>query len=80
AEDVFLASVEGNTLKVQRKVLHPKDTVHRYILSLLDETGKLIWEIEEPWPLTKELFVLARRVALKVDERVDALMGTLQKL
>ena len=80
-EDIFLVSVGGNTtLKVQRKLLDQRDAVHRYILSLLDENGKLMWEIEEPWPLTKELFVLARRVALRVDERVDALMGTLQKL
>ena len=79
-EDIFLASVEGNTFKVQRKLLHAKDTVHRYTLSLLDQSGKLVWEIEEPWALTKEVFVLARRVALKVDERVDALIGTLQKL
>ena len=94
-EDIFLVSVGGNTtLKVQRKLdrsvapaggfgfTRPGQSgaVHRYILSLLDENGKLIWEIEEPWALTKELFVLARRVARKVDERVDALMGTLQRL
>ena len=91
-EDIFLVSVGGNTtLKVQRKLraqadsinrtlLGDGDAVHHYTLSLLDENGKLIWEIEEPWALTKELFVLARRVARKVDERVDALMGTLQKL
>ena len=91
-EDIFLVSVGGNTtLKVQRKLraqadsinrrlLGAGDAVHHYTLSLLDENGKLIWEIEEPWALTKELFVLARRVARKVDERVDALMGTLQKL
>ena len=78
-EDIFLVSVGGNTtLKVQRKVDRRGFVEHT--LSLLDENGKLIWEIEEPWALTKELFVLARRVARKVDERVEALMGTLQKL
>jgi hypothetical protein len=78
-EDIFLVSVGGNTtLQVrQRSDRYEGD---RYILSLLDENGKLIWEIDEPWVPTKELYALARRVARKVDERVEALMGTLQKL
>ena len=78
-EDIFIVSVGGNTtLKVRQKFDQYQGD--RYILSLLDENGKLIWVIEEPWDLTKELFVLARRVALRVDERMDALMGTLQRL
>ena len=79
-EDIFLVSVGGNTtLKIRREFLrHPG--YHRHLLSLLDENGKLVWEIDEPWALIEQLFFLARRVALRVDERVDALMETLQKL
>ena len=79
-EDIFLVSVGGNTtLKVREKV-NPDGDYYYHTLSLLDENGKLIWEIEEPSVLIEQLFVLARRVARKVDERVEALMGTLQKL
>ena len=76
-EEIFLVSVGGNTtLKVRRDFnQHPS-----HLLSLLDEDGKLIWEIHQPELLIEQLFVLARRVVRKVDERVEALMETLQKL
>ena len=78
-ENIFLVSVGGNTtLKVRRLFNSLGDDFH--YLSLLDENGKLIWEINQPSGLIEQLFVLARRVALKVDERVEALMGTLQRL
>jgi len=77
-EEVFIASVGGNTtLKVSR------DASSRYYqsaLSLLDENGKVILVSSEPESMLDELFTLARRIALKVDERVDRLMETLQKL
>ena len=73
-ENAFIASVGGNTtFKVQRKP-------DGHTLSLFDEKGTLVWDTQQPWLLLEQLFGLARRVALKVDERVDALMETLQKL
>ena len=79
-EDIFLVSVGGNTtLKVRRK-FNRSQGFYSHFLSLLDENGKLVWEIDQPEGLIEQLFVLARRVALRVDERIDALMGTLQKL
>ena len=79
-EAVFLVSVGGNTTLRIRQEFNRSAGYYYHVLSLLDENGKLIWEIEEPSVLIEQLFVLARRVALKVDERVEALMETLQKL
>ena len=79
-ENIFLVSVGGNTTL---KVRSPSNEFYGdayHTLSLLDENGKLLWEIRDPQPLIGELFRLARRIALKVDERVEALMETLQKL
>src|SRR3989304_8402577 len=71
-EYVFIASVGGNTtLKVRYNPEGPD------ILSLLNENGKLIWEITDPMLPIDELFTSARRIALRVDERVEALMETL---
>ena len=78
-ENIFLVSVGGNTtLKVRQARDVYRGTYH--LLALLDEDGKLIWEVETPSSQIEELFVLARRIARKVDERVEALMETLQKL
>ena len=77
-EDIFLVSVGGNTtLKIRQGQdwRDPADT-----LSLLDENGKLLWVIRDPQPLIGELCELARRIALKVDEKVEAFLETLQKL
>lgn len=73
----FIASVGGNaTLEIQRS----RDWNAPDTLSLLDENGKLLWAITDPQTLIVELFELARRIALKVDEKVEAFLETLQKL
>lgn len=76
-ENVFLTSVGGNTtLRIrQSDAFMGSDTI-----SLLDENGKLLWVISDPQPLIGELCQLARRIALRVDEKVEAFMETLQKL
>jgi hypothetical protein len=81
-ESVFLASVGGNTTLEVRSPseLSPLSEGFSYTLSLLDGNGKLLWEIREPQTLIQELFELARRMALKVDEKVEAFLETLQKL
>ena len=74
-EDVFIASVGGDTtLKVSKE---PGLLVK---LSLLSEQGKTVWEVTDLSYELDELFRLARRVALKVDEKVEALLETLQRL
>ena len=78
---VFIASVGGDTtLKVSRYDSGGSPPYYQCTLSLLDENGKLLWEIEQPERMLDGLFTLARRVALRVDEKVDALLNTLQKL
>jgi hypothetical protein len=79
-EDVFVASVGGNTtLKIGEQ---PGDWGKQPQLSLLDENGKVIWDIyngqvrDGLW----SLFNVAKRVALKLDDKVEALMDALQKL
>lgn len=80
-EEVFIASVGGNTtLKVWRYESGGSPPYYQCTLSLLDENGKILLESSEPDAMLDELFTLARRIALKVDERVDKLMETLQKL
>ena len=80
-EEVFIASVGGNTtLKVWRDDSFGSPAYYHCTLSLLDENGKILLESREPDAMLDELFTLARRIALKVDERVDKLMETLQKL
>jgi len=74
-ENVFIASVGGSTTLKVRYDWQGPDT-----LSLLDENGKLLWIISDAGPVLTELFDLARRIALRVDEKVEALMETLQKL
>ena len=76
-EKAFIASVGGNTtLKIrQGRNWEDSDT-----LSLLDEQGKVLWEVDTPQPMIGKLFELARRIALKVDEKVEAILETLQKL
>lgn len=75
--NVFIASIGGNTTL---EIRHNSSWDVPDILCLLDENGKLLWVIRDPEPLIGELFGLARRIALKVDERVEALLDTLQKL
>jgi hypothetical protein len=79
-ENVFIASVGGNTTLKFRREFDALNGTYRYTLGLLDENGKLFWEIEEPRPMLEVLFADARRMALKVDQRVEALLETLQRL
>ena len=76
-ENVFIASVGGNTTL---KIRQSENWQYPNTLSLLDENGKLLSQISDPQTLIQELFELARRIALKVDEKVEALIETLQKL
>ena len=88
-ENVFIASVGGGT--TLRIFLSSEDTLDNYgqpettqvpELRLLDEKGKMLWEIHSYqikgglWPL----FNLSQRVANKLDERMASLMETLQNL
>jgi hypothetical protein len=76
-KNTFIASVGGDTtLEIEQgREWDDPDT-----LRLLDEDGQLLWVIDAPQPLIGELLQLARRIALRVDEKVDALLDTLQKL
>jgi hypothetical protein len=88
-ENVFIASVGGGT--TLRIYLSTTTTLDQYgepeavdapELKLLDEKGKMLWEIHSHqikgglWPL----FKLAQRVANKLDERMASLMESLQNL
>jgi hypothetical protein len=88
-ENVFIPSVGGGT--TLRIYLTSQDTVGNFgqpeteevpELRLLDEKGKMLWEIHSHqvkdglWPL----FRLAQRVANKLDERMASLMEALQHL
>jgi hypothetical protein len=88
-ENVFIASVGGGTtLRIYMTTAQIPDdyggldTVDVPELRLLDEKGKMLWEIHSSqpkgglWPL----FKLAQRVANKLDERMASLMETLQNL
>lgn len=81
-ENVFIASVGGSaTLEVRMpSIFSATSDNFYYTLSLLDENGKLLWVINEPQTLIQELLGLARRIALKVDEKVEAFLETLQRL
>jgi hypothetical protein len=88
-ENVFIASVGGGT--TLRIYLSTTTTLDQYgepeavdapELKLLDEKGKMLWEIHSHqikgglWPL----FKLAQRVANKLDERMASLMESLRNL
>ena len=77
-QTAFIASVGGNTtLKIERG----RDwNGFNDTLSLIDEKGIVLWEVDDPQPMIEELYKLARRIALKVDEKVEAIMESLQKL
>ena len=89
-ENVFIASVGGNTtFKIYLQdgedinpITQNFETVHFPILSLLDEKGKTLWEIR-PGQVEgglNPLFEIARRVGNKLDERMEAVIGALQRL
>lgn len=88
-ENVFIASVGGGTtlrIYLANEQVPDEygglDTVEAPELRLLDEKGKMLWEILPRqvkgglWPL----FRLAQRIANKLDERMASLMETLQNL
>ena len=88
-ENVFIASVGGGTtLRIGLTTvddfndLGRPDTIEVPELKLLDEKGRMLWEIHQHqvkgglWPL----FRLAQRVAIKLDERMASLMESLQNL
>jgi hypothetical protein len=88
-ENVFIASVGGGTtLRIGLTTvddfndLGRPDTIEVPELKLLDEKGRMLWEIHQHqvkgglWPL----FRLAQRVANKLDERMASLMESLQNL
>ena len=76
-QTAFIASVGGNTtLKIEQG--HNWDDPDT--LSLIDEKGKVLWEVDDPQPMIEKLYKLARRIALKVDEKVEAILESLQKL
>ena len=88
-ENVFIASVGGNTLKIYLGTTEGFDEytgqmeqVNVPVLRLLDDKGRTLWEI---WPRQvkggfQPLFDLARRVGNKLDERMESLIGALEKL
>ena len=77
-EKAFIASVGGNTtLKIEQG---QNWNDYTDTLSLLDEKGNVLWEVDDPQPMIGKLYKLARRIALKVDEKVAAILETLQKL
>jgi hypothetical protein len=89
-ENVFIASVGGNTtFKIYldrgedfNPVTNSFETIEFPVLSLLDEKGKTLWEIR-PGHVEgglDPLFAMARRVANKLDERMEALIGVLERL
>jgi hypothetical protein len=78
-ENIFIASVGGNTTLEIRQGPNPMSEAND-TLSLLDENGKLLWVTSDPQDLIWELFGLARKIALRVDEKVEAFLDTLQKL
>jgi len=82
-ENLFIASVGGSaTVEVRRPSSDYSPTAENYYytLCLLDENGKVLWVIDEPQTLIQELFGLARKIALRIDEKVEAFLETLQKL
>ena len=94
AENVFIASVGGNTtFKVSSEfreevlggtgeALYPVPwNKELRKLTLLNEYGKPLLDVwENEVPAVGELFILARRTALNVDERVQSVIEVLQKL
>ena len=89
AENTFIASVGGGaTLRIYLTTTQDYNEAGEFTtitvpeLRLVDENGKLLWEISlyetkgELW----SLFKLAQRIANKLDERVASLMATLEKL
>ena len=87
-DNIFIVSVGGNTtIKVSLEakeedwVSSPPVMRDRARLILLDEYGNPLLDVwEDNVPAVAELFTLARRMALNVDERIQSLMEVLQKL
>lgn len=94
AENVFIASVGGDTtFKVSSETRGERlirtgevptffyDDTEMKKLTLLNEYGKPLVEVwQDEDPAVGELFDLARRTALNVDERVKSVIEVLQKL
>lgn len=89
-ENVFIASVGGNTtLRISletTEVFYDEIVQYRpmevHVLRLLDDQGKTLWELQEGMlkPDLRPLFELARRIGNKLDERLEALIGALERL
>lgn len=87
-ENVFIASVGGNTLKIyldtetRLDALGIAGPLESPVLCLLDEKGRTLWElrVRQVKEGLRPLFELARRVGNKLDERMESLIGALEKL
>lgn len=88
AEDTFVASLAGSTLRLELETLTDineygqPEGVSTPVLYILGEKGEKLWEVQSSqvqgglW----NLFKLVRRHANKVDERIATLMEALKKL
>lgn len=84
----YIASVGGDTtLKIveeseERDEFGRTVTESYPVLSLIDENGRTLWEIYE-YQVNgglSPLFKLAQRVGNKLDERMETLIGAVEKL
>ena len=89
-ENVFIASVGGNTtLRISLETtegFQPETgqygPMEVHVLRLLDDQGKTLWEMRGGKVAggLRPLFELARRIGNKLDERMEALIGALERL
>ncbi|OHB68748.1 MAG: hypothetical protein A2V70_01795 [Planctomycetes bacterium RBG_13_63_9] len=73
-EDTFVAAVKGQrTFEVSGK------DAPQFVVAVRDEEGKVFFQTPAS-SMARELFLLARRVALHVDEKIDSTMVLLENL